>query len=179
MADPSNTSSFLWLLTEPIPACPCHSCTGEPSTGPRTPGKASSVLSGGTGSHPQICWKYSLWYGPGHCWSSLWEWRIDASWSAWCSPGPPGLLLQSCFLASEPSVSASAWNSSSPGADSAFPLVELHGVPVILFLQPMQVPLNDNTGSWCNTFSSWFFIVSKFAEDALCHIIQFIKESVK
>lgn len=38
-------SSSWWHSVGLSPICPCHSCTGEPSTGPSTPGVASPVLS--------------------------------------------------------------------------------------------------------------------------------------
>ena len=59
------------------------------------------------------------------------------------------------------------------GAQGCFPsgagllLVELHELPVSLFLQPAEVPLDGSMTLWCISHSSQFCVISKFAEGTL------------
>ncbi|PKU41784.1 hypothetical protein llap_7916 [Limosa lapponica baueri] len=51
-------------------------------------------------------------------------------------------------------------------------LVELHEVPVSLFLQSIEVPLTGYTNLWSTNSPSQFCITCRLAADALCPIIQ-------
>ena len=63
--------------------------------------------------------------------------------------------------------------------DFAFAFVELHEVPVSLFLQPVEVPLNGSMILWWISCSSQVCIVCKLAKGALCPIVQIINQDVK
>ena len=63
--------------------------------------------------------------------------------------------------------------------DLAFPLVELHDVPVSPFLLHVEVPLNCSTTSWCISHSSQFCTICKLSDGALYPIILIIIEEVK
>ena len=54
-------------------------------------------------------------------------------------------LLPSCFSTSQPPARIATWGSFCHIQDSASPHVEINEVPVSLFLQPVEVHLNDRT----------------------------------
>jgi len=43
--------------------------------------------------------------------------------------------------------------------DFAHPFVEIHEVPVSLFFQPAEIPVNSNTAIWCISHSSQFCVI--------------------
>ncbi|KAK4831516.1 hypothetical protein QYF61_018100 [Mycteria americana] len=59
------------------------------------------------------------------------------------------------------------------------PFAELHKVPVSPFLQPVQVPLDGSMPICCTSCSSWFCIICKLAEWALCPNTETIIEDAK
>ena len=63
--------------------------------------------------------------------------------------------------------------------DLAFPLVELHNVPVSPFLQHVEVPLNWSTTIWCISRSSQFCTICKLSDGALYPTIHVMNEEVK
>lgn len=60
---------------------------------------------------------------------------------------PQGFYCKTAFQSAGFPVCASAQSYSLPGADFAFPSVQLHGIPAMPFLQCVQVPLKGNTDS--------------------------------
>jgi len=56
--------------------------------------------------------------------------------------------------------------------DLALHLGELHEISLSLILQPVQVPVNGSTTSWCTRHPSQFCIICEAAEDALHFSIQ-------
>ena len=88
-------------------------------------------------------------------------------------------FLAKLFPADQSPARAGAWGCSSPGADFALPLVELHEPPVSPFFQPVKVPLDGSTTFWSINHSSQFCVISRLAEGTLCPIIQIINEGIK
>ncbi|GAB0185708.1 mitochondrial enolase superfamily member 1 [Grus japonensis] len=58
-------------------------------------------------------------------------------------------------------------------------LVELHEVPVSLFLQHVEVPLDGSTTLWHISHSSQHNVICRLAEGTFCPIIQIINEDVE
>lgn len=63
--------------------------------------------------------------------------------------------------------------------DLAFPFPELHEISVVLFFQPVNVPLVGGTLVYFSNPSSWLCVIYRLGEGALCPITQVIKEGVK
>lgn len=47
------------------------------------------------------------------------------------------------------------------------------------FLHPTEAPLSGSTNLWHISCSSWFGVISKFAEGAICLISQIIHENIE
>jgi len=60
-----------------------------------------------------------------------------------------------------------------------FQVQGLHESPFSLFLQHVEVPLDDSTPIWYTSHSSQFCIICELAEGMLCPIIKVITESLK
>jgi len=63
--------------------------------------------------------------------------------------------------------------------DFALLLVELHDVPVSLFLQPVKVSLVWSMTLWCISRSFQSCVISKLVEGTLCPIVQIMNKDVK
>lgn len=61
----------------------------------------------------------------------------------------------------------------------AFVFVELHEVPIDLFLQTFQSPLDGSITLRCTSHCSQFCAICKTAEDTLCPIVQIITKDAK
>ena len=94
-------------------------------------------------------------------------------------PGPQGLSLQSCFPAFR------LQHVLVPGVvplqvqDFAVLFVELHEIPLSPVLQPVQIPLDGSTATWCISRSSQYCVICKLAEVVLCPIVQVVNKDVR
>ena len=146
------------------PVCPCPSCTGEPSTGPSTPGVASPVLSRGEGS-PSLDWQ--CFASPGNHSPSLHK-------GTSLPHGQPGAHQDPQVL---PRKAGCRWPPACPGAwgcsqDFALLLVELREVPAGPFLQPVEVLSGWRDDPLVYSHSSQFGVICKPAEDGLCPVLR-------
>lgn len=123
----------------------------------------SPVLSIGNESPPFTCLQNSFLRSSRYCWLLLTQGHTAGSYSTWYSPAAPSPFMQSCF--------SDSWCMGvihMQMQDFAFSFVELCGLPVRPFLQPVEILLNSNTSIWS--------IICKFAEIVLCHILQVLNE---
>lgn len=61
----------------------------------------------------------------------------------------------------------SGWIQEAETSNFAFPFVDVDSIPVTLFLQPVEVPLNSGTNTWCISQSSQLCISCRLAEGEL------------
>lgn len=109
-------------------------CTGELKTGRGTLGVVSQ------NEFPVTCWQHSCYLGPGCGWPSSQPGHVTCLCSAYCLPGHAVLF---CKAASQPLL---VHEIIPPQVqDFALAIVELHVVPVSLFLQPAEVPWDGSS----------------------------------
>lgn len=93
----------------------------------------SPWLSRGEKSSSLICWRFSAQSSPGGWGWSFPQGLIARSWSTWCSPGPPGRVLPSCFPAGSAPAWLADWGYSSPRAGLKYLLIIFCEVDLMLF----------------------------------------------